>query len=146
MDEIEKYYQSLIELRDREALETSGVCLRIVSTLIACSGAIVVLSIELGVGDRCTPYSWVLHLSTLQHVLCILASLTAIGILLRRRIRRLRTIEDKVGQAKELWSLSKTIHVPHSHVEFVLLGVCVVASFALFASAITTLVLYSMLP
>lgn len=145
MDEIEKYYQSLIELRDREALETSDVCLRIVSTLIACSGAIVVLSIELGVGDRCTPYSWVLHLSTLQHLLCILASLIAIGILLKRRIRRVRTIEDKVDEVKKFWILSKTIHVPHSHAEFVLLGVCVVASFALFASAITTLVLYSML-
>lgn len=146
MDEIEKYYQSLIELRDREALETSDVCLHIVSTLIACSGAIVVLSIELGVGDRCTPYSWVLHLSTLQHLLCILASLTAIGILLKRRIVRVRTIEDKVDEVKKSWSLSKTIHVPHSHAEFVLLGVCVVASFALFASAITTLVLYSILP
>ena len=146
MDEIEKYYQSLIELRDREALETSDVCLRIVSTLIACSGAIVVLSIELGVGDRCTPYSWVLPLSTIQQLLCILVSLTAIGILLRRRIRRLRTIEDKVGQANKLWGLSKTIHVLHSHAEFVLLGVCVVVAFALFASATITLGLYSILP
>lgn len=145
MDEIEKYYQSLIELRDREALETADICLRIVSTLIACSGAIVVLSIELGVGDRCTPYSWVLHLSTLQHLLCILASLIAIGILLRRRIQRVRTFEKKVDEVKDECIFSNLIHVPHSRDESVLLGVCVVASFALFASAIITLVLYSIL-
>lgn len=145
MTERDQYLMYLIELRDKETLETSDICLRILSTLIACAGVTLTLSIQLGLSESSNPYSWVCHLSTLQFLTSILCALTALGILLERRIRRIHTIEKEIGKKKSEDEGNPTISVPHSHALFFLLGVCVVVAFALFASATITLGLYAFL-
>jgi len=137
--------QELINLRDKEALETADICLRIVSTLIAVSGAILILSIELTVSGCSNPRSWLLRTSTLLYLLCTLSSLIALGILLIRRIRRVDRIGAKAANLDNATQNADVIDIGHSPVEFYVLLVCVVASFGLFASATITLGLYALL-
>lgn len=137
--------QELINLRDKEALETADICLRIVSTLIAVSGAILILSIELTVSVCSNPRSWLLRTSTLLYLLCTLSSLIALGILLIRRIRRVDRIGAKAANSNNATQNADVIDIGHSPVEFYVLLACVVASFGLFASATITLGLYALL-
>ena len=139
------YIPQLLAIRDKEALETSDICLRIMSTLIVAAGAILTLSIELAVGERCNPHSWVLQMSILLLTGSSLAALIAIGILLIRRIRRTDIIGAKAGEALDNKIRDGLIDIEQSRALFFVLLACVGVSFVLFAIATITLGLYAWL-
>lgn len=139
------YVRQLLDLRDKEALKTADTCLQIMSTLIVAAGAILTLSIELAVSERYTPHSWALRMSILLLIGSSLAALIAVGILLIRRIRRTDIIGAKADEASKNKIRDGLVDIEHSRVLFFLLLACVVASFALFASATITLGLYALL-
>lgn len=140
MNDFIKYLE---ELHDKESLETSSVCLNILSTLLVASGAILTLAIQQGFAESNTSSSWLVRLSIFQYVVQILAVLIALCILLVRRIRRIGTIRSKLNGEQE-HEAEEYMLVPHPKPEFYVLCVCVVAAFVLFASATLTLGLYAL--
>lgn len=129
--------QYLVALHDKESLETSTMCLNILSTLLVASGAILTLAIQQGIAESNTSSSWLVRLSIFQYLIEILAALIALGILLARRIRRIDTIRSKLNDEREQEEVG--ILVPHSKPEFYALCACVACAFVLFASATVTL-------
>ena len=132
--------QYLVALHDKESLETSTMCLNILSTLLVASGAILTLAIQQGIAESNTSSSWLVRLSIFQYLIEILVVLIAFCILLIRRIRRIRTLRSALGGKHT----SEFLSVHHPKIELIALCVCVACAFVLFASATVTLGLYAL--
>lgn len=127
--------QYLAALHDKESLETSTMCLNILSTLLVASGAILTLAIQQGIAESNTSSSWLVRLSIFQYIIEILVVLIALCILLVRRIRRIGTIRSKLKGKQG----GEYISIHHPKIELIALCACVACAFVLFASATVTL-------
>lgn len=140
---MDEYKKHIIELRDRESLQTSTLCLNIVSTLLIATGAILVLAIQQGVSESGSSRSWLVRLSIVLYLVCIVCALIALGILLIRSNRRSRTLRKEI-ESPHLTNNGRGVEVSHPQWEYNLLWFCVACAFVLFASATTTLGLYAL--
>lgn len=141
--DVEDYKRYIIELRDKESLQTSALCLNIVSTLLVATGAILVLAIQQGVSESNSSHSWLVRLSIVLYLTDSICALIALGILLIRSNRRTRTLLKEI-EFPHTSNSGKGVDISHPQWEYNLLWFCVASAFLLFASATIALGLFAL--